>query len=331
MIESPPHRALEGADRVFGTHRDVAVEGNERSKDGRMSWNLAPLSFRHGAETERIRQDAQTPERWSLTASSSHPIPFALMRMLLSFLVLLATTACLSKAPIESTEGTTGRGAGNGVVAPRAELDAVDALERQRQANHEAWKQHGPRLAVEHPGTWVLIAAGTVRGPWSTFDEAWTHASALSPRELHAYLYRPGVDDVETTFLLSPFRSENPHWVQLGRRIRVPWRLTIAAVGNEWSRDGLRVAWGDSEARVLLESLDLTHEHTTRAVASNLFQYDLTLRQEDAKALGLGRFTAPLPAFLKGKDYSCEKVLVRVRIPELEIDSPAVAFVLPSS
>ena len=46
-----------------------------------------------------------------------------------------------SEAPIEGADGT-GRAADNGVEAPRAELDVVDALERQHQANHGAWKQH---------------------------------------------------------------------------------------------------------------------------------------------------------------------------------------------
>jgi len=70
-------------------------------------------------------------------------------------------------------------------------------------------------------------------------------------------------------------------------------------------------------------------ERRARAVASNMFLQDLTLRPQDARALGLGRFTAPLPALYGVDGLPCEKVILRVRIPEFEIDDPAVAFVLP--
>jgi hypothetical protein len=147
----------------------------------------------------------------------------------------------------------------------------------------------------------------------------------------HAYLYRPGIDDVECTFYLSPFLNTNPRWNQLGIRIRRPWKLTIAAAFDTWYRGDQKISWGDAGAHLRLSDGVEPTTHSVRAVASNMFEYDLTLRQADVDALGLGRFTAPTPAFYNGPDHPCPKVLVQVQIPELDIQAPAMAFVLPES
>lgn len=199
----------------------------------------------------------------------------------------------------------------------------------QEARNHMAWEQHGATLAAESPGDWVLIAEGRVLGHWPTFGDAWGEASLLPTSVKHAYLYRAGIDDREPTFTLSPYLNTDPHQVQLGIRVRKPWMLTIAAAGNQWFRDGKKVAWGDAEALVHLENPSNGATHAVRAVASNLFEYDLTLRFEDARALGLGRFTAPQAAHLYTPGNPCRKALVVLRIPELDIEAPAMAFVLP--
>ncbi len=77
----------------------------------------------------------------------------------------------------------------------------------------------------------------------------------------------------------------------------MPWKLTIAAVDNTWHRDDKKVSWGSMEARLQLENASGSKQHRVHAVASNLFLHELTLRAADAEALGLGRITAPLPAF----------------------------------
>ncbi|MFT5288681.1 MAG: hypothetical protein ACI8QS_000425 [Planctomycetota bacterium] len=200
--------------------------------------------------------------------------------------------------------------------------------EAQRLLNHATWEAQQAQLARHH-GSWILIASGEVLGNFPDFGKAWGRAQDLPQTVLHAYLYRAGVDDEPVTFALSPFLSESPHWNQLGRRIRIPWRLTMYAANNSWHRGEQSVVWGGMEARLMLEDLEETRQLTIRAVASNLFQEDLTLSASDARALELGRFTAPLPAYYQGLDDPCEKVVLRLRIPELDICAPAVAFVLP--
>ncbi|MBC8405200.1 MAG: hypothetical protein H8E15_08235 [Planctomycetes bacterium] len=203
----------------------------------------------------------------------------------------------------------------------------VATFEQQLAKNHATWMEQAPALIQDQPGDWVLIADGAVQGTWSDADSAWEQAQALPEKWLHAYLYRAGIDDVEITFQLSPFTSQRPHWVQLGRQIRMPWKLTIAAVDNTWYRDDKKVSWGSMEAQLQLENASGSKQHRVQAVASNMFLHDLTLRAADAQALGLGRITAPLQAFYGDASRPCEKVVLRLRIPELDIDEIAVAFV----
>jgi hypothetical protein len=198
------------------------------------------------------------------------------------------------------------------------------------EQNQAFWQLRGAQLASERPGDWILIAKGEVQGSWKNFEPAWKVANALAPAIQHAFLYRAGIDDVESIFELSPFLSNDPHWVQLGTRIRKPWGLSMAAVNNHWfrQRKGLDVAWGDDEARLRLSNGDRHHE--VRAVASNLFDADLTLRATDAERLGLGRFTAPTVAYWHDRSNLCQKFVLRLRIPELDIEAPAMAYVLPA-
>ncbi len=206
----------------------------------------------------------------------------------------------------------------------------------QLEKNHNTWLEIGEGLRQTQRGKWVLLAGGQLHGTWFDFDSAWRVANGLPDEQLHAYLYRAGIDDVECTFYLSPFTNNNPRWNQLGIRIRRPWKLTIAAVADTWYRGDKKVSWGDSGARVQLSATPAalsedSVDHSVRAVASNMFEYDLTLRQADVDQMGLGRFTAPTPAYYLDKKHPCAKVIVRVCIPELEIEAPAVAFVLPES
>ncbi|NQU50424.1 MAG: hypothetical protein HQ519_17380 [Planctomycetes bacterium] len=233
--------------------------------------------------------------------------------MCISLLLLVLFAACQAPAPqaqeqIESSPPTA-------------------IFEQQLAKNHAAWLEQGSALAQEQPGDWVLIGDGAVQGTWGDADTAWQQAQSLPEEWLHAYLYRAGIDDVEITFQISPFTSQHPHWVQLGRQIRMPWKLTIAAVDNTWYRDDKKVSWGSMEARLQLENANGSKQHRVHAVASNMFLHDLTLRAADAEALGLGRITAPLPAFYGSSSKPCNKVVLRLRIPELDIDDIAVAFV----
>jgi len=213
-------------------------------------------------------------------------------------------------------------------VSPDAQRQrAVSDSIGWRQQNDLALPQ-AKRLATTHTGSWVLIAGGELLGPWKNFDDAWARAAQIPDEQDHAYLYRLGVDDVDQVFFLSPFLDSDPHWVQLGTRCWGKWGLTIAAANNVWFRNGKSVTWGDMEAQLHLFTPEDHAESLVRAVASSLFDGDLTLRPSDATILGLGRFTAPGFAYANNKNTPCEKVLVLIRVPELDIDVPAIAYIL---
>ncbi len=250
------------------------------------------------------------------------------MRSLLLSMLCCGLCACSSQTLAKDT-GLLPK-ADDIAAGATALSDHPTVAETQRLENHRAWQEHGATLAQEHPREWVLISGGEVKGTWKHHDPAWKAANALPETVLHAYLYRAGVDDLETVFKISPFMSQDPHWVQLGVHARRPWKLTISAVGNGWHRrDGKSVYWGDMEALLRLENVAGTAQHQVRAVASNSFEQDLTLRPADAKALGLGRFTAPQPAYMYNREKPCIKVVLRIRVPELDLEAPAVAYVLP--
>ncbi|MCP4093311.1 MAG: hypothetical protein GY747_07670 [Planctomycetes bacterium] len=225
---------------------------------------------------------------------------------------LLATSACSSSPNAQGSQAKV-------VVSP-----VVDWKQLNDQALPEA-----ERLAQTDAGSWILIAGGKVLGPWVDFQDAWARASVVPAEQDHAYLYRLGIDDAEPVFYLSPFLDNDPHWVQLGRRCWGEWGLTIAAANNVWYRNGKSVTWGDMEARIHLFTPAEHSESQVRAVASMMFEADLTLRPSDAAILGAGRFTAPGYAYLFDESNPCKKVLVLVRVPELGIDVPAMAFILP--
>lgn len=211
---------------------------------------------------------------------------------------------------------------------PPSTVAPVDA----RAANAAAFAVHGARLAAERPGAWVLIADGAVQGTWDDFEPAWTAASARHTE--HQYLYRAGIDDRDDVFVLSPFVDPDTGWVQLGRRMVAPWRLTMAAAPHEWHRRSgdrdLVAHWPDDLARVTLASPDGSTARTVATAASMLFEHDLTLTPTLAAELGLGRIEAPGSARYTTDGAPCRKVPVRVRVPELEIDVVAIGFVLPA-
>ncbi len=239
----------------------------------------------------------------------------------------MKSTALLSLALFCSCQGQVG-------VVP-VEPGPVErnegALEAEERANLETWHTQGERLATEAQGEWVLIVAGEIHGPWPSFEDALPVARELCEGARHAFLYRPGVDDRDREFALSPFSSSDPHWNQVGIRWRQQWQIGIAASMNLWNREGHSVAWGDQEARLRLESIDGKSHHNVRVVASGLFEDELCLAQADARTLGAGVFRVPGRARYAGSTEPCEKLLLRASIPQLEIDGPLVAYVLPAS
>lgn len=208
-------------------------------------------------------------------------------------------------------------------------VSAEQIRESQQKVNHKVWESHAEDLARQHAGEWTLIAQGKLIGSWPDFHRAWEAASALSVQVTHAYLFRAGQDDVETTIQLPPIQLEDPNWIHFGMASMERMGLLLSFPDNVWEANGKKVTWGEQDARLVLENPSRTLRHEVRAVTSTGFQGELTLRPIDAEALDLGRFTAPLPAYPEGGTQACKKVVLRVSVPELEAHFPIVAYVLP--
>ncbi|MBK8978179.1 MAG: hypothetical protein IPM29_19920 [Planctomycetes bacterium] len=239
-----------------------------------------------------------------------------------------ATQPATQPAPPAGGAGARSVQAREGSALEPASSTAADV----RAANVAAFEREGARLATDCPGDWVLIAEGRVRGHWRDFADAWQVAARESGP--HLYLYRAGIDDGDATFVLSPFTNDDPHWTQLGGRFLEPLGLTIGMAPHLWSRQvggrTLVARWPGDDAHVELVAADGGVSRRTTTVASALFDADVTLTETAATALGAGRIEAPGKAWYASRDWPCRKVLLRVRLPELEIDAPAIGYVLPA-
>ena len=239
-------------------------------------------------------------------------------------LELLAASLLVACSSTPTPAGPDDESLGNGAGVARS----VDEI---RSSNLTAWKRSAALLAADAAtqGHWVVFTDGEFRGSFEELHEAWEAAFDAE----HALVFRPGIDDVDVTFPLSPFLNNDPRWTQLGTRLWGQFDLMIEAAGNVWHRrdDGrvLSMAWGDAGVRAELASFDGSKSVMTRTVPSGIFEQDLSLTEAQAEALGLGRIEVPGRAYYGSKKWPCRKVLLRVRIPALEIDVPAIGFVLP--
>ncbi|MEM9383368.1 MAG: hypothetical protein AAGB93_25725 [Planctomycetota bacterium] len=245
----------------------------------------------------------------------------------------LLPSALLVAALAAACSSTTPDPKDDAVPEPGPTPIALDPRAVARAQNDAAYHRDGARLAAEAPGQWVLIVHGATHGPWASFDDAWRAAEDQAAGAAQAYLYRAGVDDVDVTFALSPFLSSDPNWTQMGRRMQRPLKFTIAAANDTWSRrvDGevLSATWGNARARFVLRSPDRGTEFVTRGGASGLFTDDLSITEDAAERLGLDVFEAPGVAYYADERWPCRKALVHLAIPELGVDVPGIAYVLP--
>jgi len=257
--------------------------------------------------------------------------------------LIVAALAAVACSTTENTPGSAARVEPTVESAPPAKSEVGPAIQPtekspfdlERAENLTVHGARGVTLATEAPGQWVLITRGEVHGPWRDFDSAWSEAQTIAKGALHAFLYRAGLDDVDVEFRLSPFLSSHPRWTQIGYRLGRPMGLTMYAAGDVWSRKVggkiLKAAWGDAGARLTLSDPERRGTAEVRGVRSALFEQDLTITEDAALNLQLGRFEAPGVARYIGRPETCRKVLVRLSIEELEYDVATIAYVLPRS
>lgn len=216
-------------------------------------------------------------------------------------------------------------------AAPALARTLVGQREDQREINEKAYQSGRDYLREVHKGRWVVIVDGLVMASFAKLDEALVAADERNPDADHRFIFRPGVDDGDEDFVQSPWSNDNPSWFQLGRRFQKAFPTTRS--WDTWYRDGKSVAAPGGRARVSLSVPGSSADPITSnafPVASALFEQDITVSGQVAEHLGLARFSVPGTAWIDWTErLACRKVLCRMRLEELDIDTTLVAFVFP--
>ena len=199
-------------------------------------------------------------------------------------------------------------------------------LVKQRKLNDAAYEKAKETFKELQENSWIAITNGQVTKAFDSMQKANEAADKIDPDAVHRYVFRPGVDDVNPIFALSPW-SERANWVQLGRSFHQKALLTVAA--NLWVRNGKQV----NHETVTVASVASNNETTinSHTVVSGMFMYDLTITESMAQKLDVYRFSVPGQATLKGWDAKCEKGWCRGTIPGLDVDMQVLAFIIPDS
>jgi len=197
--------------------------------------------------------------------------------------------------------------------------------ESAQDENQKTYQAEKERLNRDHHGQWMVIANGKVHGPFESISKADEEVPAES-----RLIFRPGIDDGDIEFPLSPFvtRSEKD-WIQFGRQLAKTHKLSITS--DQWSnRSGQLNPRDDGRAPFSLAAPDNSKQIQRHAVCSGLFQDELTLTENEVRELDLAKFRVPGVATYS-KDHPGYKVFVKVSIPQLKIEQYMVAYVLPDS
>lgn len=216
---------------------------------------------------------------------------------------------------IEIVEPTTG--------SFHVPTDNEKSLEEQRALNQQTYNEEADRLAREHHGEWVAIVNGKVLGPFDSAKEA----IEKCPGAKHRFIFRPGIDDGDVEFTMSPMNPNNPSWYQFGREFARTQSLTITPF--DWRRDGKKIGSQDGRAGFSLLTPDGGNSVNRRAVCSGLFTDDLIICEQDVWELELDQFSVPGTAKTVGvEEFPGRKVLCQVQIDELGIEQTVVAYVI---
>ena len=176
-------------------------------------------------------------------------------------------------------------------------------------------------------GKWVVIAGGKLCVAFDDYQSALAFADKNHPQSKHRFIFRPGIDDKnEPKFYLSPWKTGSPNWNQLGRQFHQDQQLTISAF--KWIRNRKSLDTPNGKGVVTLGSIDGKQSIKRSCVVSGMFNRYLTLTETDAEALGLYKSSAP-GKVQYGNSGKCDRVFCMVKIPELEIDTLVLAFVIP--
>lgn len=202
------------------------------------------------------------------------------------------------------------------------------SLAQQRAVNEAVYRKNAASLKSLHAGRWVVIADGVVTASFECFESAVATADRAFPKADHRFVFRPGIDDGDEEFVQSPWSNADPSWIQLGRRFRSDYPLTLTV--SDWRRDARIHTTHEGRGAIALGAPGSRPAATARAVCSNLFEQDLTITGSIAESLKLERFSVPGTAFLGSHDrIACTKVLCRVTLDDLGIDDVFTAFVIP--
>jgi len=212
-----------------------------------------------------------------------------------------------------------------------AEDSANPSLAQQRAENEKAYRESSRYLRDAHAGRWVVIVDGVVLASFDRLESASAVADRAFPKAQHRFVFRPGIDDGDEEFVLSPWGID-PNWFQLGRRFRKDYPLVISY--DRWSSDAGVHTTRDGRGWVTLSAPGEEPTATVRVVCSNLLEQDLSITGAIAETLRLERFSVPGKAYLRhaaNKNVACRRVLCRVTLDDLAIDSMFTAFVIPQT
>ncbi|KAA3611455.1 MAG: hypothetical protein DWQ01_05020 [Planctomycetota bacterium] len=289
-----------------------ALERLERRRQG-LPWAVAAADG--GSLVRRIRrlsgQDRSFRQPWPVSTWAA----FLVMAVMAGLMIAPKATATAGAAdPVEIRQDSK-----------------VWNLEEARAMNQKAYRQVHSTWRERYPGKWMIIVNGIQGGPFTSFEEAVKAADLLDAKVGHRFIFRPGVDDQTESFSYSPWITGKPNWFQFGRRFLRQQKMTIAMAPAVWIRNGKRLDTPDAKAGFHLSAPGLEQKETRRAVASGLFEGDLTITEAEQKSLQLQRFS--IPGQVRSLTYSvdCSRVSARVRIDELGIDQRVTAVVMPAS
>lgn len=188
--------------------------------------------------------------------------------------------------------------------------------------NLKVYEAEKARLRRDHEGEWMAISQGQVHGPFESIAEADDQVEGDE-----RLIFRPGVDDKDVEFPLSPFiATSSSKFIQFGRQFAVDNRLSMSF--DSWMTNGKSVGLHEGRADFVMLSPDGKNKVSRRAVCSSLFVDQIAITETEVRELGLERFRVPGTATYD-KKHPGYKVFVKVEIEGLGIEDFLLAYVIP--
>jgi hypothetical protein len=241
---------------------------------------------------------------------------------------------------------------GIAITAGRRVAGDEDPLAKERKANEGAYATLEPAFAKKHTKEWAAIAGGKLVGAFDSFEAADEAVRKAAPDAKHAFIYEAGSgDEREAHFDFSIRRKDDGTalgWLEVstlffGRRLEIQEVMSAGMTDQgmqhscAWKRKGKSLPLRHDGVFGFV-ALDLAGPGgTTKAEfeSSGAIMQDLVVTEDLVRTLGLARWSIPTDAMPSippegvPPHVRFRRVRCRVRIPELDVDTLAVAYVVP--